>query len=102
MFEALKEKSRLSAELETADETISAQQQEIDKLHEAVRIRSECIKELCACLTEAAPWIDPIMIGPVTHTGEAARNKLLERISAALTWAGHKPPASMTAQNAVR
>jgi hypothetical protein len=102
VFEALKEKSRLSAELETAEETISSQQQEIAKLHEAVRIRSECIKELCACLTEAAPWIDPIMIGPVTHTGEAARNKLLERISAALTWAGHRPPAALIAQNAVR
>jgi predicted nuclease with TOPRIM domain len=93
VFEALKEKSRLSAELETAEETISSQQQEIAKLREAVRVRSECIKELCTCLTEAAPWIDPIMIGPVTHTGEAARNKLLERINAALIWAGHRPPA---------
>ena len=93
MFEALKEKSRLSAELETAEETISTQQQEIAKLREAVLVRSECIKELCGCLTEATTWIDPIMIGPVTHTGEAARNKLLERIGAALTWAGHKPPA---------
>ena len=92
MFEALKEKSRLSADLETAEETIASQQQEIAKLREAVRVRSDCIKELCACLAEASPWIDPIMIGPVTHTGEAARNKLLERISAALTWAGHKPP----------
>jgi hypothetical protein len=92
VFEALKEKSRLSADLETAEETIASQQQEIAKLREAVRVRSDCIKELCACLAEASPWIDPIMIGPVTHTGEAARNKLLERISAALTWAGHKPP----------
>lgn len=91
MFEALKEKSRLSAELETAEETIAAQQQEIAKLREAVRVRSECINELCVCLSEAAPWIDPIMIGPVTHTGEMARNKLLERINVALTWAGHKP-----------
>lgn len=94
MFEALKEKSRLSAELESAEQTISSQQQEIARLREAVRVRSECIKELCACLTEAAAWIDPIMIGPVTQTGEAARNKLLERIGAALTWAGHKPAPS--------
>ena len=91
VFEALKEKSRLSAELDSAHETISSQAQEIAKLREAVRVRSDCIKELCACLTEASSWIDPIMIGPVTHTGESARNKLLERISAALTWAGHKP-----------
>ncbi|HEX5650228.1 MAG TPA: hypothetical protein VFX69_11290 [Steroidobacteraceae bacterium] len=91
MFEALKEKSRLSAELDSAHETISSQAQEIAKLREAVRVRSDCIKELCACLTDASSWIDPIMIGPLTHTGESARNKLLERISAALTWAGHKP-----------
>ena len=96
MFQALKEKSRLSAELETAEETISSQKYEIAKLREAVRVRSECIDELCACLTDAAPWIDPIMIGPVTHTGEAARNKLLERIGAALTWAGHRPPTPVT------
>jgi hypothetical protein len=32
------------------------------------------------------------MIGPVTHTGESARNNLLERINAALIWAGHRPP----------
>ena len=93
MFDALKEKSRLSAELEAAEETIATQQQEIAKLREAVRVRSDCIKELCGCLNEASTWIDPIMIGPVTHTGETARNKLLERISAALTWAGHKPAA---------
>ena len=96
MFQALKEKSRLSAELETAEETISSQQQEIAKLREAVRVRSECIKELCACLTEAEPWIDPIMVGPITPTGEIARNKLLERIGAALTWAGHRPPTPVT------
>ena len=56
-----------------------------------MRVRSDCIKELCACLSDATIWIDPIMIGPVTHTGESARTQLLERISAALVWAGHKP-----------
>jgi hypothetical protein len=96
VFEALKEKSRLSAELESAQETIAAQAQEIAKLRDAVRVRSECIKELCACLDEATIWIDPIMIGPVTHTGDAARTKLLERIGAAQVWAGRKPPAAAT------
>ena len=91
MFEALKEKSRLSAELEVATETIASQTQEIARLREAVRVRSDCIKELCACLSDATTWIDPIMIGPVTHTGESVRTQLLERINAALVWAGHKP-----------
>lgn len=94
MLQALKEKSRLSAELDAANETITSQTQEIAKLRDAVRVRSECIKELCGCLAEATHWIDPIMIGPVTQTGESMRNKLLERISAALTWAGHKPPTT--------
>jgi hypothetical protein len=91
VFEALKEKTRLSAELDSANETIASQMQEIAKLREAVRVRSDCIKELCACLDAATTWIDPIMIGPVTQTGDSARTKLLERISAALVWAGHKP-----------
>jgi hypothetical protein len=91
VFEALREKSRLSQELDAANETISAQAQEIAKLREAVRVRSDCIKELCACLDESMTWVDPIMIGQVTQTGQDARAKLLERISAALTWAGHKP-----------
>ena len=91
MFEALKEKTRLSAELDAANETLNSQSQEIAKLRDAVRVRSECIKELCACLNEATVWIDPIMIGPLTSKGEAARTKLLERIDAALTWAGHRP-----------
>ena len=91
MFEALKEKTRLSAELDAANETIATQMQEVAKLREAIRVRSECIKELCACLIEATNWIDPIMVGPVTVTGETSRTKLLERIGAALTWAGHKP-----------
>lgn len=94
MLQALREKSRLSAELETANETITTQSQEIAKLREAVRVRSECIKELCGCLAEATSWIDPIMVGPVTATGESLRTKLLDRISAALTWAGQKPPAA--------
>jgi hypothetical protein len=94
VFEALKEKSRLSAELDTANETIASQTQEIAKLREAVRVRSDCIKELCGCLAEATIWIDPVMIGPVTTTGESARNKLLERIAAALTWAGHRSASS--------
>lgn len=90
MFEALKEKSRLAAELESANQTITSLTQEIDKLRQAVKVRSACIKELCGCLDGATPWIDPFMVGPVTPTGEAARLKLLERIDAALTWAGHR------------
>lgn len=91
MFETLKEKSRLSAELDAANQTIESQNQEIAKLREAVRVRSECVKELCRCLIESMPWVDPIMIGPVTPAGEALRTRLLERINAALTWAGQKP-----------
>ena len=91
MFEALKEKTRLSAELDAANETIATQAQEIAKLREAVRVRSDCIKELCACLDEATNWIDPIMVGTVTTNGESLRTKLLERITAAQVWAGHKP-----------
>lgn len=91
MFETLKEKSRLSAELEAAQQTIEAQNQEIAKLREAVRVRSECMKELCRCLVEATAWVDPIMVGPVTQSGEAVRGRLIERINAALTWAGQKP-----------
>ncbi|HET9695034.1 MAG TPA: hypothetical protein VFP48_11680 [Steroidobacteraceae bacterium] len=91
MFEALKEKTRLSAELDAANETIATQTQEMAKLREAVRVRSDCIRELCACLDEATTWVDPIMIGPVTASGESLRSKLLERINAALVWAGHKP-----------
>ena len=92
MFETLKEKSRLSADLEAAQQTIETQTQEIARLREAVRVRSECMKELCRCLSEALAWVDPIMVGPVTATGEAARSRLVERIHAALTWAGQKPP----------
>jgi hypothetical protein len=54
--------------------------------------RSDCIKELCGCLDGTVPWIDPYMVGPLTQTGEAARTKLLERIDAALIWAGHRQP----------
>jgi hypothetical protein len=99
VFEALKEKSRLSADLDAANLTIEAQAQEIAvlaqdiaKLRDAVKARSDCIRELCACLDEAAPWLDPIMVGQVTRTGAAARSKLLERVDAALTWAGHRQP----------
>jgi hypothetical protein len=92
VFETLKDKSRLSAELDAAQQTIETQTQEIAKLREAVRVRSECMKELCRCLTEATPFIDPIMIGPLTTSGEALRSRLLDRINAALVWAGHKPP----------
>ncbi len=91
MFDALKEKSRLSSELDTAHQTITAQTQEIAVLRDAVRVRSDCMTELCTCLSEAMQWIDPIMIGPVTATGDSARTRLLDRINAALTWAGHKP-----------
>ena len=91
MFETLKEKSRLSAELEAAQQTIEAQTQEIAKLREAVRVRSDCMKELCRCLIDATAWVDPIMVGPVTDSGEAIRVRLIERINAALTWAGQKP-----------
>jgi hypothetical protein len=97
VFEVLKDKGRLSAQLDSANETIAAQseelvakKQEIEKLLDAVKARSDCIKELCGCLDDAAQWIDPIMIGPVTATGTAARDKLLERMDAALTWAGHR------------
>ena len=94
MFETLKEKSRLAAELESANQAIAAQTQELDRLRQAVKVRSDCIKELCGCLDDAAPWIDPYMVGPLTQTGAAARTKLLERIDAALVWAGHRtaPP----------
>jgi hypothetical protein len=92
VFETLKDKSRLSAELDAAQATIETQTQEIAKLREAVRVRSECMKELCRCLTEATPFIDPIMIGPLTATGESVRSRLLDRVNAALIWAGHKPP----------
>jgi hypothetical protein len=94
VFEALKDKSRLSAELDSANQTIATQSQEIAKLREAVAVRTECIKELCGCLDDATPWVDPIMIGPVTATGQSIRTKLLDRIDAALVWAGHKPVAS--------
>jgi hypothetical protein len=49
------------------------------------------MKELCRCLVEATAWVDPIMVGPVTQSGEAVRARLIERINAALTWAGQKP-----------
>ena len=94
MFEALKEKSRLAADLESANQVIAAQTRELDKLRQAVKVRSDCIKELCGCLDSAAPWIDPLMVGPLTPTGEAARTKLLERIDAALVWAGHRSAPS--------
>lgn len=90
MFETLKEKSRLSAELESANQTIATQVLEIAKLRDAIKVRSDCIRELAACLDAAAPWIDPIMIGPLTPTGQSARTQLLDRIEAALTWAGHR------------
>ena len=94
MFESLKEKRRLAAELESAQQTLAAQAQEIDRLREAIKVRTDCIKELCGCLDDAAPWIDPLMVGPVTQAGEAARLRLLERVDAALIWAGHRkaPP----------
>jgi hypothetical protein len=92
VFEALKDKSRLAAELESANQTIAAQTQELDRLRQAVKVRSDCIKELCGCLDGAVPWIDPYMVGPLTQTGEAARTRLLERIDAALIWAGHRQP----------
>jgi hypothetical protein len=94
VFEALKEKSRLAAELESANQTIAAQAEEIDKLRQAIKVRSDCIRELCGCLDDAAPWIDPYMVGPLTQTGAAARAKLLERIDAALIWAGHRTAPS--------
>jgi hypothetical protein len=89
VFETLKEKSRLSAELDSAQQTIEAQAQEIAKLRDAVRVRNECMKELCRCLHESMQWIDPIMVGSITPTGEAGRVRLVERVNAALTWAGH-------------
>ena len=92
MFEALKDKSRLSAELDSANETIEAQAQEITRLRDALMASAECVKELCACLDESTPWIDPIMIGDLTQTGEAIRAKLLDRIDDALIWAGHRKP----------
>jgi hypothetical protein len=93
VFEALKEKSRLAAELDSANETINSQAQEIARLRDEVAVRGECIKELCGCLDDLEPWIDPIMIGPLTPTGQASRTKLLDRIDAALAWAGHRPRA---------
>ena len=92
MFEGLKEKNRLSTELESANQTIATQVLEIAKLRDAIKVRSECIKELCACIDAAAPWIDPVMIGPLTPAGEVTRVKLLDRIDAALKWAGHRKP----------
>jgi hypothetical protein len=92
VFEALKDKSRLSAELDSANETIEAQAQEIARLRDALKASADCVKELCACLDEATPWIDPIMIGDVTQTGESTRAKLLDRIDDALIWAGHRKP----------
>jgi hypothetical protein len=91
VFDTLKEKSRLSAELDAAQQTIETQAQEIARLREAVRVRSECMKELCRCLVDATAWVDPIMVGPVTSSGETIRARLVERINAALTWAGQKP-----------
>ena len=97
MFEALKERTRLSAELDTANETIETQAQEIARLRDALKASADCVKELCECLDGATLWVDPIMIGSVTETGESTRTKLLKRIDEALIWAGHRKPADRKA-----
>jgi len=93
VFEALKERTRLSAELDTANETIETQAQEIARLRDALTASADCVKELCACLDDATLWVDPIMIGSITETGESTRTKLLRRIDEALVWAGHRKAA---------
>ena len=92
VLQALREKGRLSAELDSANATIEAQNHEIAKLRDALRASADCVRELCMCLDQAMPWIDPFMIGPVTETGATVQAQLLQRIDEALVWAGHRKP----------
>ena len=88
MFDALKERGRLSEELREAKVRIEAQEKEIASLHDAIKARNDVLALMAEALIEAGMWIDPIMQGPLTRTGEETRQRLQEKIQHALYLGG--------------
>jgi hypothetical protein len=88
MLDALKERNRLVEDLREAKARIEAQEQEIATLHDAIRARNEVLALMAEALMDAGVWIDPIMQGPLTRTGEEARQRLQEKIERALYLGG--------------
>jgi hypothetical protein len=88
MFDALKERKSLAEDLREAKARIDAQEQEITTLHEAVKARNDVLALMAEALIEAGMWIDPIMQGPLTRTGEETRQRLQEKIEQALYLGG--------------
>jgi hypothetical protein len=88
MFDALKERGRLSEELRDMKVRIEAQEKEVASLHEAIKARNDVLALMAEALIEAGMWIDPIMQGPLTRTGEETRQRLQEKIEHALYLGG--------------
>jgi len=88
MLDALKERNRLVEDLRESRARNDAQEKEIGTLHDAIRARNEVLALMADALIEAGVWIDPIMQGPLTRTGEEARQRLQEKIERALYLGG--------------
>jgi hypothetical protein len=88
MLDALKERNRLVEDLRESKARNEAQEREIATLHDAVKARNEVLALMAEALIEAGVWIDPIMQGPLTRTGEEARQRLQEKIDRALYLGG--------------
>lgn len=88
MFDGFKDRQRLAEELRDAQLQNEECRKEIDKLHQAVAARNEVLRLMAECLIEAGMWVDPIMQGPLTATGEETRRRLQEKIEHALYLGG--------------
>ena len=92
MFDGFKDRQRLADDLREAQEQNAECRKEIEKLHQAVAARNEVLRLMAECLIEAGMWIDPIMQGPLTVTGEDTRRRLQEKIDHALYLGGFSKP----------
>ena len=92
MFDGFKDRQRLADDLREAQEPNVTQKKEIEKLLEAVAARNEVLRLMAEALIEAGMWIDPIMQGPLTATGEDTRRRLQEKIEHALYLGGFSKP----------
>jgi hypothetical protein len=99
MLDALKERNRLVEDLREARTRIEAQEKEIGTLHDAVRARNEVLALMAEALIEAGMWIDPIMQGPLTRTGEETRQQLQEKIEQALYLGGFSQKKEKVVKN---